>query len=148
MDVSFERFRATDQDATRHLILEGLRERWGDDFDPPFNRDLDDIQSTYVDAGPVALIGRSDDKIIVSGILLVDGRTGEIVRMSVDASHRRMGLARLMVAELIETARQLSLETVKVATDTPWHSAVALYRSCGFTETGHDETDTHFALQL
>lgn len=37
---------------------------------------------------------------------------------------------------------------VLVMTDTPWESAVALYRACGFQEVGHDATDTHFALAL
>jgi len=37
---------------------------------------------------------------------------------------------------------------VRVLTDTPWLSAVALYRSCGFTEAGRDDADTHFVMSL
>lgn len=33
-------------------------------------------------------------------------------------------------------------------TDTPWASALALYRSCGFEDVGQDDTDTHLALPL
>jgi len=33
-------------------------------------------------------------------------------------------------------------------TDTPWTSAVELYRSCGFVEVGRDDTDTFFVMSL
>lgn len=45
-------------------------------------------------------------------------------------------------------ARRRGMTEVQALTDTPWTSAVALYRSCGFTETGRDEVDTHFSLRL
>lgn len=35
---------------------------------------------------------------------------------------------------------------IRVLTDTPWISAVELYRACGFTELGSDGIDTHFVL--
>jgi hypothetical protein len=37
---------------------------------------------------------------------------------------------------------------VVVRTDTPWTSALALYRSAGFNDVGQVATDTHFALRL
>ena len=40
------------------------------------------------------------------------------------------------------------MSEVRVLTDTPWTSAVALYRACGFTELGSDGTDTHFVMAL
>ncbi len=40
------------------------------------------------------------------------------------------------------------MQHVVVSTDTPWLSAVALYRACGFTEVGHDGVETHFRLTV
>ena len=37
---------------------------------------------------------------------------------------------------------------VVVLTDTPWTSALALYRPLGFDYVSQDDTDTHFALRL
>lgn len=59
---------------------------------------------------------------------------------------RREGLVRLVVEELVARARQRGIGELKVLTDTPWDSAVALYRSCGFVEVGRNSTDTHFTM--
>jgi hypothetical protein len=40
-----------DQIAVRELVLGGMRERWGDAYDPSANPDLDDISTTYVSRG-------------------------------------------------------------------------------------------------
>jgi len=42
------RFDPSDQEHARALILEGLKEHWGQ-IDPSLNRDLDDIAVTYKD---------------------------------------------------------------------------------------------------
>lgn len=148
MDVIIGRFRHEHQPVVEQLIQDGLRDRWGDDFDPAFNQDVLDIQGHYVDAGAVVLVAELDGRIVATGTLSIDGPNGEIVRVSVASTHRRRGLARMMVDALIESARAHSLERVRVATDTPWRSAVALYRSTGFTEVRADETNTHFELML
>lgn len=148
MDVIIDRFRHEHQPVVEQLIQDGLRDRWGDDFDPAFNQDVLDIQGHYVDAGAVVLVAELDGRIVATGTLSIDGPNGEIVRVSVASTHRRRGLARMMVDALIESARAHSLERVRVATDTPWRSAVALYRSTGFTEVRADETNTHFELML
>jgi ribosomal protein S18 acetylase RimI-like enzyme len=69
-------------------------------------------------------------------------------RMSVAAAYRREGRARAMVSELVRRAREHQLVEVLVRADTPWTSAVELYRACGFEITGADETDTRFRLRL
>ena len=133
----------------QRLVLDGLRERWGEDFDPQFNPDLDDIWANYVVPGNDVLVIVDGEVIVATGTLLSEStERGRIVRMSVDASNRRRGLGRQMVAELIERARQRNKHELIVLTDTPWASAVALYRSCGFIEIGHDATDTHFSMSL
>lgn len=143
-----DRFRHEHQPVVEQLIQDGLRDRWGDNFNPAFNQDVLDIQGNYVDAGAIVLVAELDGRIVATGTLSIDGPDGEIVRMSVASTHRRRGLARMMVEALIESARAHSLERVRVATDTPWRSAVALYRSTGFTEVRADETETHFELML
>ena len=55
------------------------------------------------------------------------------------------GDARQIVEELVDRAQRRGMSAVDVLTDTPWTSATALYRACGFERTYRDATDTSFA---
>ena len=68
--------------------------------------------------------------------------------MSVAAAHRRRGIGRLIVAELVATARRWGVERVVLETTSTWTDAVDLYRSCGFVVTHVDGDDTWFALEV
>jgi GNAT superfamily N-acetyltransferase len=142
-------FRPADQVAVRSLVLDGLRERWGDDFDPSFNPDLVDITSHYVDHDAEVVVIELEGEIAAIGVLVPDGGAGgRLLRVSVAFSHRRRGLARQIVSDLVERGQQRRMIEIRVLTDTPWTSAVELYRACGFTDLGSDGTDTHFVLRL
>ncbi len=130
-------------------MLAGLRERWGASFDAGYNRDLADIAGNYVARGGHVIVVEHESEIVATGALVPEGVDGgRIVRMSVAASHRRQGFGRLVVVELIARARACGMAEVRVLTDTPWLSAIELYRSCGFEEVGQDDTDTHFSMDL
>lgn len=138
-----------DQDALRRLILDGLREHWGEAFDATVNPDLSDFVAKYLDRGAEVVVIESDGEIVATGTLIAgDDAAGRILRMSVSASHRRQGLARGLVEELIRRARRRGMSEVRVLTDTPWTSAIELYVACGFTQLGSDGTDAHFVMPL
>lgn len=142
-------FSPADQNDLRLLILAGLRERWGESFDADRNPDLTDFMASYLHRGCDVVVIERDGELIATGTLMPDtGGAGKIVRMSVARSHRRQGHARRIIDELIERARRRRMSEVRVLTDTPWESAVALYRACGFTELGDDGIDTHFRMDL
>lgn len=138
-----------DQETVRDLVLAGMEERWAESFDASHNPDLDDLMATYVARGADVVVLDKGGEIVGTGILVADGGDrGRIVRMSIHGSHRRQGHGRKIVEELIGRARRRGMAEVRVLTDTPWISAVALYRSCGFDEVGQDDTDTHFVIRL
>lgn len=142
-------FRREDQEALRQLILEGLRERWGDAFDPVFNPDLDDFVANYLDRRAEVVVVERHGELVATGTLVPElPDAGRIMRMSVSAAHRREGLGRRVVGELVARARRRGMAEVRVLTDTPWTSAVELYRACGFTDLGDDGVDTHFVMNL
>jgi N-acetylglutamate synthase-like GNAT family acetyltransferase len=133
----------------RQLILTGLQHRWGDAYDPRFNGDLEDFESNYIKRGAEIVVIELNHKLVATGTLVPDGsNSGRIVRMSVAGPNRRKGLARRVVSELVARARRQGMSEVRVLTDTPWASAVELYRSCGFVEVASDERETHFTMQL
>lgn len=142
-------FTAHDQRAVEHLVLAGLRERWGDIFDADHNQDLTDITGNYLATGAEVVVIEHDAGIVATGMLVPESLDRcRIVRMSVAASHRRCGLARTVVEELIRRARRRGFAEVHVSTDTPWVSAVELYHSCGFEMVDRDDIDTHFVMSL
>ncbi|KAG0324290.1 hypothetical protein BGZ99_001984 [Dissophora globulifera] len=52
-----------DQEVVRELVLQGLAERWGQEFDPSYNQDLQDIHAYYVErhrATVVVLLEHTD----------------------------------------------------------------------------------------
>jgi len=146
--VTIRPFRSADQDAVRRLILTGLAERWGR-MDETKNPDLRDMQQTYVAAGHAVLVAEADERIVGTGTLVFETASrGRIVRMSVDAGLRRTGLGRRLMAALLDGARERGLREVVVETTHDWHSAVALYESCGFAEYNRDPDDVHLRLRL
>lgn len=142
-------FAPSDQDAARELVLDGLRERWGDAFDPSYNDDLSDIDASYAQQGGDVLVIEDDGRLAAIGVLVPrSSEQGQLVRISVASTDRGKGLGRAVVAALVAQAHRRGMTEVIIRADTPWESALGLYRACGFTEVGRDETDTHFLMRL
>lgn len=147
--AAIREFTPQDQDAVRVMVLDGLRERWGSVYRHDVNPDLDDIMASHVDAGADVLVAEAAGKVVACGLVLPESPgLGRILRVSVQREHRRQGVARALVTELVTGARHRGLRTIVVRTDTPWASALALYQSLAFTQTHQDGTDTLFELHL
>ena len=146
--VHVRSFQPGDQGAVRDLVLAGLAERWGPSFDPAHNPDLDDLAASYLSQGAEIVVAVDDSgSIVATGTLVPEtDRRGRLVRVSVDGGRRGEGLGRAVVEELMRRARRRGLRSVVVSTDTPWTSALALYRACGLTELGRDDVETHLGL--
>ncbi|KAF9438253.1 hypothetical protein BGZ76_008986 [Entomortierella beljakovae] len=78
MSVTIRNFEKNDQIAVRNLILEGLAERWGAEFDPSYNQDVTDIDSYYINYHHATVVvleleensGYDGTRVIGCGILL------------------------------------------------------------------------------
>ena len=142
-------FRAADQAEARSLILTGLGEHWGW-IDETINPDLDDIAAHYpperadfvvVEDANGALIG-------TGGLILEDGGTGRIVRMSVAKDARGRGLGKRLVAHLESAARARGYRRIVCETTEGWTDAIALYLATGFSDLGVWDGDRHFEKRL
>jgi N-acetylglutamate synthase-like GNAT family acetyltransferase len=126
-----------------------MAERWGDAFDLTANSDTHDLWASYMTNGRTFLVVENNGTLVGTGALVPESSgVSRILRMSVDRGHRRRGIARMLIAELLDVAQQLGSRKVVVCTDTPWAEAVALYRSSGFAVTDEDGTDTHFSIDV
>ena len=129
-------FRTEDQVEVRALILAGLGEHWGG-VDEGLNPDLEDIRATYGHGRTVVV--RSAGAIVGTGTIVPrDGSTAEILRRSVATGHRRAGLGRLIVEELLAAGRAWGATAVILETTSHWDDVLAFYRSCGFEITHHE----------
>jgi N-acetylglutamate synthase-like GNAT family acetyltransferase len=140
-------FRPDDQAAVRAIVLAGMRERWGDEFEPAVNVDLDDIWTYYVLQRRAEVVVCEEDGVVVATGTLVplDIRTAELVRIAVIRQQRRKGIASAIVKELQRRARQNEMKTLLVTTDRPWADAVALYHACGFTSFRITDSTVEFS---
>ena len=150
VDADVSEFQPGDQDAVRSLILAGLGEHWGH-IDESLNADLADIASTY-GHGRTVVFRRAGEIVATGTIVPRDESTAEILRMSVAADHRRSGLGRLVVEELVRTARDWGATAVVLETSTDWKEVVSFYQLCSFAithrETGSFGEDTWFRREV
>ncbi len=143
MALSIRSFEPRDQDAARHLILAGLGEHFGW-IDETRNPDLDDITANYIARGATFLIAEIDGQLVGTGALIAESAdTGRIVRMSVSRLHRRKGIGRALVGQLLDVAKGKGFIQVRVSTDDGWEDAIGLYRHCGFSEYQRGERGVH-----
>ena len=101
---------------------------------PGYFDDLSDICIAYHDGTFVVV--EIDATVAGFGGLLP---TGEIVRMRVASHHRRKGLARAVLSELVTSARGFGMKSVYLHTLEEQLSAQALYANFGFNEAGRGE---------
>jgi ribosomal protein S18 acetylase RimI-like enzyme len=120
------------QDAVRRLVLDGMAERWGV-VDESLNTDLDDIDTHY--GSDCVLIAVDGVTVVGTGILLLRAKEGEIVRMSVHRNYRRRGIARQVLAELVDFATAHGVKRIVVETNAKWIEARNLYEAFGFKFT-------------
>ena len=141
-------FAATDQDATRWLILTGLGEHFGF-IDERLNPDLDDIAASYLAGGDCFVVADAGGVVAGTGALIrEEPGVGRLVRMSVDCRFRRRGIGRSLVAYLLAEARRRGYRRVVLETNDDWNDAIGLYLACGFHEVGRWDGSVHLACNL
>jgi ribosomal protein S18 acetylase RimI-like enzyme len=141
-------FTPEDAPAMRRLVLNGLGDHWGT-IDETMNPDLDDITGVYWHTGATITVVERGGEIVGCGILIEhDPETGELVRMSVRGDQRGQGLGKRLVRNLLDAAAERGFRQVVCETTETWEDAIALYRSCGFRDTGVRDGDIYFAIDI
>jgi ribosomal protein S18 acetylase RimI-like enzyme len=144
--VTINEFRPDDQEAVRNLILHGLKEHWGS-LDPSKNPDLIDISASY--GGQVFLVAREAGEIVGCGALVQETEgVARIVRMSIAAHRRRLGIGQLILWHLVRTARRKGYRQIILETTETWQDAVSFYERNGFRTTHFVDGDRYFVLDL
>jgi ribosomal protein S18 acetylase RimI-like enzyme len=140
-------FRASDQPAARALIEEGLSEHFGF-LDREANPDLDDIESSYSHARGAFIVAEIDGKLVGTTGLVLEDERARLVRVGVDRTHRRSGVASELLDKAIELAAAAGARELVVYTQPEWADAMAFYRAHGFTQYGRDDIDVHLKRRI
>lgn len=144
--VVITRFELQHQKIVCDLILEGLAEHWGV-LDPTFNQDLLDIAQSYKDG--IFLLAWQDSKLVGTGALIPECEgVARIVRMSVEKAHRRQGIGKIILNNLLTHAQEQKLQKVVLETTANWEDAIAFYKRAGFRPLEVRDGDLHFELDL
>ena len=140
-------FEPGDQAAARSLILDGMREHWGDDFDASFNLDIDDIAASF--AAGVFLVAAAGGQIVGTGAMTPgDGGIAIVTRMATSAAYRRKGVARMLLAALVEQARGRGCARIVLGTNIRWEDAIQFYTAFGFKEMRRSAEGVVFSMEL
>lgn len=75
---------------------------------------------------------RDAGAFVAVAVLCIDGKAAELKNIAVAQSHQGQGLAKLLIARLIDEARLLEATTISVGTGNSSLSQLALYQKSGF----------------
>lgn len=107
----------------------------------PWEDDLRDIRSAYLDPGGEFLVGIIDGTFVaMGGLLRHSPQEAEIKRMRVHPDFQRRGFGRRVLETLEERARALGCRVVRLDTTEQQTAARQLYRGAGYRETGRRRT--------
>ncbi len=88
------------------------------------------------DPGFEMLVGMVEGKAVGHGGMLEVGPIAAIYDVFVQPKYRRRGVARALMADLVNACRRLQLRTVVLEVDEANTAAIALYEQCGFERAG------------
>jgi GNAT superfamily N-acetyltransferase len=107
-------------------------------LDEDLNRRYGELQRQYAAANALPdhttlLAAYVDGKPVACGALRrMDAAAAEVKRMWVEPEYRRRGIARRLLAELEERARQAGYAVTRLETGVRQHEAIPLYASTGY----------------
>ena len=133
--VKIRRYRAQDNEIVKELHYAGLAQ-FGAEADPYHDKDLDDIESVYVNSRGDFLVGVDDGEIVAMGALKQKTEAcGEIKRIRVRRDRQRRGYARTILSRLVELAEEMGYTELCLDATVNNMPARRLFEKCGFVET-------------
>ena len=147
--MNIRNFKKEDQSVAQEIILKGLKEYWNF-IDNTLNPDVYDIEKAYLQDGCIFVVAELDGRIVGTGGLKKTDEVAmvQMCRVSVDADHRRQGIAKGIIANLLDHARETGYKKVLVETTKTWTAPRTLYNKLGFIETHEDEEDVYMVLDI
>lgn len=146
---------ATNRDAgrVRELVFGVLREYGLEPAPEGIDRDLDDIEGSYIARGGVFELLEDPEGRLLGTVGLYpfgDGRI-ELRKMYFRKELRGKGYGKMVLRRMIGTAREMGYQTMVLETASVLKEAIGLYRKFGFVEKKEPHAprcDQSFSLDL
>ena len=108
--------------------------------EPGFNRQLfaSRWRARIDDASRAMLVAEADGRIVGFGDVYAVPELGHVLGMFVHKEYRGRGIGKLLLAALVDWARQNGLPSISLHVFAHNSRAIALYKSAGFIEVRHD----------
>lgn len=133
------RYRPEDRETVRSLHFRAIEEvgAYAEELSDYLDRDLDDIEGTYLENGGEFLVGTLDGEVVAMGALRrISEREAELRRMRVEPEFQKQGFGRMMLARLEERAVELGVSTLELDTTVQQTGARRLYEGAGYAFAG------------
>ena len=121
-------------EAYRDAHFEGVRSLWLEAFpdDPPHNRAEVAIPAKLAVQPDLLLVAVDGDVVVGTAMAGYDGHRGWLYSVAVRQTHRRTGIATLLIADAEQRLARLGCTKVNLQVRAENAAVAALYRSLGY----------------
>ena len=131
------RYEPGDKRTVRRLHDEALNEVGAHLGRGPWDDDLDEIETVYLDEGGEFLVGVLNDEVVAMGALMrISPERAELKRMRVRPGLQGRGYGQTVLDALHRRASELGYSTLRLDTTVRQRAAQHLYLKNGYCETG------------
>jgi ribosomal protein S18 acetylase RimI-like enzyme len=135
--LRIRRYERGDKRAIRRLHDDALNEVGAHLGSGPWDQDLDEIESVYLDSGGEFLVGILNEEVVAMGALMkVSPGKAELKRMRVRPGLQGRGHGQTMLDALHRRAAELGYSTIRLDTTVQQRAAQRLYLKNGYSEAG------------
>ena len=147
MNLRITLFVSSDQAAVKQFIIDVWKE-FGFNYHKEYDRDLDDIQSFYMNLGGMFLILKQDKNII--GTIAVIKKTdviAELKRLYVAKNYRGNGYGSALVDKANMYCKECGFKKIILETNKKFIIAHELYQKHGFSLT-HEDSRSYYMEKI
>ena len=135
--LHIRRYEPRDKRAVRRLHDDALNEVGAHLGSGPWDDDLDQIETVYMDQGGEFLVGLLDGKIVAMGALMrISPERAELKRMRVRPGLQGRGYGQALLDALHRRASELGYSALRLVTTVQQRVAQRLYLKNGYNEVG------------
>ena len=135
--MHIRRYEPGDKRAVRRLHDDALNEVGAHLGSGPWDEDLDEIESVYLESGGEFLVGIRGGELVAMGALRrISPDAAEVKRMRVKPSLQRRGYGQTLLDALHDRAAGLGYSTLHLDTTVQQRAARRLYLKNGYREAG------------
>lgn len=136
MSLIIRQYTRADQDHIVKLHIDGLNQFGASIGDPALDKDIEQIEETYINNKGEFLVGLQDNKVICMGAFKkIDDEIAEIKRIRIDREYQGRGIGGFLLSALEKSARAKGYKRVILDTTSRQVPAQKLFSRNGYKET-------------